>query len=106
MQAYINYVISFLTGAQCIPTGGSGLTHLVVSDNVEHDIPVTSSRVMVVKQQVCLLTIIIMCVHRCVCMHVNLYKHLHPHLHLAVVSLTMYMKSASLCVAHVCNILT
>ena len=55
MQAYINYVIFFLTGAECIPTGGSGLTHLVVSDNVEHDIPVTSSRVMVVKQQVCLL---------------------------------------------------
>ena len=50
---------SFLTGAECIPIGGSGLTHLVVSDNVEPDnIPVISSRVMVVKQQVCLLTIL------------------------------------------------
>ena len=47
-----------------MPIGGSGLTHLVVSDNVEPDkIPVTSSRVMVVKQQVCLL---------CVCLFVSL----------------------------------
>ena len=51
IESYINLSeFSYLTGAQCIPTGGSGLTHLVVSDNVEHDIPVTSSRVMVVTQ--------------------------------------------------------
>ena len=62
--------IFFLTGAECVPTGDLGLTHLVVSDNIEPDnIPVTSStRVMVVTQQVCLLTIL--CVCRCVCMRV------------------------------------
>jgi len=43
-----------LTGADYVPAVGSlGLTNLVVSDNIEPDtIPVTSSRVMVVKQQV------------------------------------------------------
>ena len=59
--------IFFLTGAECVPTSDLGLTHLVVSDNIEPDnIPVTSStRVMVVTQQVCYL---LYCV--CVCMRV------------------------------------
>ena len=62
------YRIALLTGAECVPIGGSGLTHLVVSDDVEPDnIPVTSSRVMVVKQQVCLL---------CLCVCLNFYKQL------------------------------
>ena len=48
-----------LTGADCVPIGSSGLTHFVVSDNAELDnIPVTSLRVKVVKQQV-------LCVHSC-----------------------------------------
>ena len=53
-----------LTGADCVPIGSSGLTHLVVSDNAELDnIPVTSSRVKVVKQQV--LLCVCVCVHMC-----------------------------------------
>ena len=46
-------VILFLQGAECTSVDGAGLTHLVVSDDVPpDDTPVTSSRVMVVKQQV------------------------------------------------------
>ena len=55
-----------LTGADCVPIGSSGLTHLVVSDNAElNSIPVTSSRVKVVKQQVLL----------CLCIRVCLYTY-------------------------------
>ena len=57
------YAWEFCVGADCVSVGSSGLTHLVVSDNAEPDsIPVTSSRVKVVKQQV-------HCVCECACGH-------------------------------------
>ena len=67
-------VYFFLIGAKCVPIGGSGLTHLVVSDNAETDnIPMTSSRVMVVKQQVCFVCVCVcvcVCVRACACVRV------------------------------------
>ena len=76
MVKVLHYICNnFLTGADCVPIGSSGLTHLVVSDNAELDnIPVTPSRVKVVKQQVCVCVCVCVCtcVYVCVCTYVTI----------------------------------
>ena len=80
---------NFLTGADCVPIGSSGLTHLVVSDNAELDnIPVTPSRVKVVKQQVCVCVRV--CVHIC-----NHTTYMFPQYFNMITEAWQHMKSVS-----------
>ena len=74
------YACEFFTGADCVSVGSSGLTHLVVSDNAElGTIPVTSSRVKTVKQQVhCVCTCVsvdtALCCVACQCTPIHVYS--------------------------------